>query len=79
MTTPDDSLDRARQDADLSQDELWIRYFGLGGMAPAMELEAVCHGAMRTDGPDHDRIAHALNTLHRTRTQPPRPVLPRPR
>jgi hypothetical protein len=61
MTTPHDSLDLARQDAGLTQHELWVRYFGLGGMTPALELEAVCHGAMLATDPDHDRIAHALN------------------
>lgn len=60
-TTPPGSLDAARQDAGLSQSELWIRYFALGGMIPALELEAVCHGAMVATDPEHDRIAHALN------------------
>lgn len=62
MTTPPrDELNLARQDAGLSQHELWVRYFALGGMTAALELEAVCHGAMTTSDPDHDRIAHALN------------------
>jgi hypothetical protein len=61
MTPPPGSLDLARQDAGLSQHDLWIRYFALGGMAPALELEAVCHGAMVASELDHDRIAHALN------------------
>ena len=30
-------------------------------MTSALELEAVCHGAMVATDPDHDRIAHALN------------------
>jgi len=30
-------------------------------MAPSLELEAVCHGAMVATDPDRDRIAHALN------------------
>lgn len=62
MTTPaHDALNLARQDADLTQHDLWIRYFALGGMTPALELEAVCHGAMTATPTDHDRIAHALN------------------
>lgn len=56
-----DSLDLARQEAGLTQHQLWVRYFALGGMAPALELEAVCHGAMVATASDHDRIAHALN------------------
>lgn len=58
---PLDALDIARKDAGLSHHELWVRYFALGGMAPALELEAVCHGAMIASDPEHDRIAHALN------------------
>jgi hypothetical protein len=62
MTPPlDDSLDRARLDAGLSQGELWLRYFALGGMSGAVELDAMCHGVMTPTGADHDRIAHALN------------------
>ncbi len=60
-TPPHDSLDLARQDAGLSQHDLWVRYFALGGMTAALELEAVCYGAMTATAPDHDRIAHALN------------------
>lgn len=56
-----DSLEVARREAGLSRHQLWVRYFALGGMTPALELEAVCHGAMVTSDPDHDRIAHVLN------------------
>lgn len=62
MTVPPHaSLDAARQAAGLTQHQLWVRYFALGGMSPALELEAVCHGAMVATDPDHDRIAHVLN------------------
>lgn len=61
MTATHNCLDLARQDAGLTQHELWVRYFGLGGMAAALELEAVCHGAMVAGDSDYDRIAHALN------------------
>jgi hypothetical protein len=62
MTTPrHDALDLARQDAGLTQHELWVRYFGLGGMTPALELEAVCYGVMTATTDDRDRIVHALN------------------
>ena len=56
-----DSLDLARQEAGLSQAELWLRYFGLGGMTPALEMEAIVHGALRTTVHDRDQIVHALN------------------
>ncbi|HVF20054.1 MAG TPA: hypothetical protein VNA14_07420 [Mycobacteriales bacterium] len=58
---PDDQLDQARTAAGLSQSQLWLRYFGLGGMVPALELEAVLLGALKTDDEDRDRIVHALN------------------
>lgn len=62
MTTPaHDSLDLARKDAGLTQHDLWVRYFALGGSTPALDLEAVCCGAMIATDLDHDRIAHALN------------------
>ncbi len=56
-----DFLDVARQDAGLTQYELWLRYFALGGMTPALEMEAMCHGALVTSDGDRDHIVHALN------------------
>jgi hypothetical protein len=62
MTPPaDDGLDQARKSAGLSPNQLWMRYFGLGGMSGAVELDAMCHGAMIPSGQEHDLIAHALN------------------
>ena len=58
---PIDALDRARKDAGLSQGQLWLRYFGLGGMTPALEVEAIVHGALSATSQDRDRIVHALN------------------
>jgi hypothetical protein len=54
-------LDRARQDAGLSHGELWVRYFELGGMSSAIELEAFLYGALEPGTHDHDVIAHTLN------------------
>jgi len=59
--SPPDALELARQEAGLTQHELWLRYFALGGMTSALELEALCHGALVPTELDHDRIAHALN------------------
>jgi hypothetical protein len=58
---PDDTLDRARIDAGLSHSELWMRYFELGGMSTAFELEAILVGIVEPSSYDHDIIAHALN------------------
>jgi hypothetical protein len=55
------ALDTARQEAGLSMQDFFLRYFGLGGMTPALEMEAVVCGALATTGLDHDRMVHALN------------------
>jgi hypothetical protein len=54
-------LDMFRRDAELSHGELWLRYFELGGMSTAFELEAIVYGAILARPHDHDIIAHALN------------------
>jgi len=62
MTEPlNDELDRARLDAGLTHGELWLRYFGLGGMSTALQVEAFCYGVLRPSAHDHDVVAHALN------------------
>ncbi len=58
---PDDRLNVARVDAGLSLDELWLRYFELGGMSTSVELEAHLYGALITSEHNHDLIAHVLN------------------
>jgi len=58
---PSDELDQARQDAGLSHGELFLRYFELGGMSSAIELEAFCYGALRATAHDYEVVAHALN------------------
>ncbi|MDT7549481.1 MAG: hypothetical protein QOE84_1875 [Actinomycetota bacterium] len=55
------SLDSFRRDAGLTHGQLWMRYFGLGGMSPELEVEAIVYGALEPTVLDHDRIAHALN------------------
>lgn len=59
--TQDGMFDRARTDAGLTHGELWLRYFELGGMSTAFQLEAFLFGALRPSARDHDVIAHALN------------------
>ena len=54
-------LNRSRKDAGLSHGELWLRYFALGGMSSALQLEAYLYGALQFSSHDHDVIAHALN------------------
>ncbi len=65
MISPPDLFDLARRDAGLSHGELWLRYFELGGMSNALQVEAFCYGALRPSAHDHDVIAHALNERFR--------------
>ncbi|MHB1598554.1 MAG: hypothetical protein ACYCXY_06620 [Acidimicrobiales bacterium] len=58
---PSDVLERFRLQAELSQGELWMRYFELGGMSTALEVEAFVFGALEPSPHDHDVLAHALN------------------
>lgn len=56
-----DVLEQARRDLGLSVADLWFRYFCLGGMSTALEVEGVLYGALI--GSDHERdvLAVALN------------------
>jgi len=54
-------LDRYRQRAGLSHGDLFLRYFELGGMSTALQLEAILYGALDPSPHDGEVIAHALN------------------
>jgi len=54
-------LDIHRQEAGLSYQELWLRYFELGGMSTGLELESLLLGDLALTAHDHDVIAHAIN------------------
>ena len=41
--------------------DLWLRYFTLGGMSTALEVEAILFGALVANDHDRDVIAVALN------------------
>jgi hypothetical protein len=58
---PSDMLDQAREDAMLSLSALWLRYFELGGMGTALELEAYLCGALIPSPGEYDVLAHTLN------------------
>ncbi|MFD4368510.1 hypothetical protein [Rhodococcus sp. NPDC058521] len=47
--------------AELSTEELWLRYFGLGGDAGKLEIEAFLSGLMPLHRIQQDMIAHAIN------------------
>jgi hypothetical protein len=54
-------LEQGRIDAGLSHSELFLRYFELGGMSSAIQLEAFLYEALKQGSHDHDIVAHALN------------------
>ncbi len=47
--------------AGLSVDELWLRYFSLGGDAGRFELDAYVNGAIALPPLQHDIVAAAIN------------------
>lgn len=54
-------LETARRDLGLSHGDLWFRYFELGGMGTAVEVEAYLYGALNPSAHDRDLLAVALN------------------
>ena len=61
MRDSTDVLEQARRDLGLSIADLWLRYFSLGGMGSAIEMEAVLHGALLASGHERDGLAVALD------------------
>ncbi len=61
MNQPTHVLEQGRRDLGLSHGELWFRYFELGGMSTALEVEAYLYGALIPTTHDGDLIATALN------------------
>jgi DNA-binding SARP family transcriptional activator len=53
--------DETRRHAGLSDTDLWIRYFELGGMSTSAEVESYLRRAVAPSDHDHDLLAHALN------------------
>lgn len=45
----------------LSVEQLWLRYFGLGGEAGKVEIEAYLSGLLPLPPLQHDLLAHAIN------------------
>ena len=61
MTGAVDELEQARLDTGLSMTDLWVRYFGVGGMSTALEIDAFLYGALVPTAHDRDLLAVALN------------------
>lgn len=56
-----DVLEKARREVGLSIPDLWMRYFALGGMSTALELEAILYNALVPDVHDRDVLTVAIN------------------
>ncbi|WP_127130285.1 PP2C family protein-serine/threonine phosphatase [Georgenia sp. SYP-B2076] len=54
-------LGLARERADLSLEQLWRRYFALGGSAGLVEVEAYLSGLLPLPAQERDRLALAVN------------------
>jgi hypothetical protein len=52
---------RALEAAGLTVDELWLRYFSMGGEAGRFELDAYLNGAIALPPIQHDVVAHVIN------------------
>jgi len=61
VAEPIDDLEQARQLLGLTVSDLWLRYFALGGMYTALEIDATLFGALHPNDHDHDMLAVALN------------------
>jgi hypothetical protein len=62
-------LDQARKKIGLSIDQLWMRYFELGGKADPLELEAILGGILKPEAYQFNVIAHALNECYMERCE----------
>lgn len=51
----------AAEAAELTLDELWLRYFSLGGLAGRFEVDAYLNGAIAMPPVEHDTLALAIN------------------
>ena len=63
-------LDAYRVQAGLSHGELWLRYFELGGMSTALEVEGFLYGALVPTDHEQDLLALALNEKFREIGEP---------
>ena len=54
-------VEKYRQYAVLSIEELWLRCFELGGMNTQLQLDAFLHGIIRPTPHEHNLMAVALN------------------
>ena len=61
---PTDDSDRfltAFEATGFTVDDLWLRYFSIGGNAGRFEIDAYLNGAIALPPLEHDMVAHAIN------------------
>jgi hypothetical protein len=61
LTTQQRDLARACRHAELTSNELWLRYFALGGDAGPTEVDAYLNGLMPFSEFQHNILALAVN------------------
>ena len=61
MMTSGIALNNARQLAEVTAYDLWLRYFALGGTASRADLGALLRGEVEFGADQYDVVAHALN------------------
>jgi hypothetical protein len=54
-------IETARVRAELSVQDLWLRYLALGGTGDAFELDGYLHGVVRLETFQEDVLAQAVN------------------
>lgn len=54
---------QAIQRADIGLDQLWMRYFSIGGAAGEMEIDAFLHHSLTLPALQRDLLAHATDEL----------------
>ena len=72
LNTHQRELARAFDRAELNPQELWVRYFALGGVAGPMEVEAYLNALMALPPLEHNLLALAINDRLRELPPPPR-------
>jgi hypothetical protein len=57
------ALLRVIAESGMNLDKLWMCYFGIGGMAGPLEIEAYLHGLMPLDDHQHAVLAYSVNEI----------------
>lgn len=61
MITSVESMEQFRHDSELSYEQLWVRYFALGGRQSPIELKLALLGNFQFDRAQTETVAVALN------------------